>query len=86
MNKRERMNEQIKEHKAKKVTTDSQLEKWAQKEGNGLTSAFRVLRYVAKNNIPGKLIKTRRNGREIREYDILGTIVSVEAWYTEHTY
>lgn len=49
-------------------------------------NALQVLSFAAKNNILGTLIKTKRNGREIRKYMIDGEQLIVEAWRTEHTF
>lgn len=48
-------------------------------------TAMTVLGFAAKNNVFGKLVRSKRNGREVREYVIDGKTHKVEAWPTEHT-
>lgn len=47
-------------------------------------TAAGILSFAAMHNIAGVLVKTRRNGREIREYVVCGECIRAEAWYTEH--
>jgi len=48
-------------------------------------SGVDILGHCSRENITGRLIKTKRSGREVREYMIDGKPTKVEAWPTEHT-